>query len=221
MVVRHASTGCGVLHVPPTVAVSSVRFDWILKNSVEVPMSREKGRQARNVMLVVKSEKNELHDAVEKLKDRLESNGWGNGVGTGQGGLGIAGTAVDAVPAPSCWGAVVWGADVVVGVGTRSAGSVVASRTTWCLLRFQCEGERGEGAVLGSVKSVACLELRLIKTRTTTGITRPKSRWWRDGRRRGSGAHFSVVSGAGWASAAGRGLGGGVNILVRNVVERE
>lgn len=117
--------------------MSSVRFDCISKKLEEVPRSRENGRQARKVILVVKSEKKLEHVVVEKLNERLESKGCGNGVGTGHGGEGIAGTAVDAAPAPSCCGDVVPGADVVavgvgVRVGTRSAGSVVpACRGTW------------------------------------------------------------------------------------------
>jgi len=86
------------------------------KKDVDVPRRSEKGRQARNVILVVKSLKKEAQVAVEKLKAKLESKGCGNGVGTGHGTLGIAGTA--AVPAPSCWDAMAPGAvevDVVVG----------------------------------------------------------------------------------------------------------
>lgn len=91
-----------VLQVPPMTAVSSVRFDWAPKKVVEVPSKREKGRHALNVIFVVKDEKKSPQVEVEKLKDRLESNGCGNGVGTGQAGLGIAGATEEDVPAPSC-----------------------------------------------------------------------------------------------------------------------
>jgi hypothetical protein len=118
-----------VSQVPPMTAVSSVRLDWILKKVLDVPNRSEKGRHALKVMFVAKEEKKLLQAGVEKLEDRLESNGCGNGVGTGQGGLGIAG-ATEEIPAPSCWGVVVPGADVVaVGTGRSwSAGSADASR---------------------------------------------------------------------------------------------